>query len=102
MEASVFENGPVNVGPLSAKILERKGSVWLDKAIEISAADCHELIMIMWVHCILLIHWSDKATKKDDEKTKKDLVCSFEKKAAGEAIRMNHRDDKCWVYIPHV
>ena len=64
MEASVFDNGPVNVGPLSAKILERKGSVWIDKAVKISAADCHELIMLMWVHRIVVIHWTDKGKKK--------------------------------------
>ena len=74
MEASVFDNGPIIVGVLSAKILERKGSVWVDKAVKISATNCYELIMIMWIHHILNIYWSDSSIKKTDKKVKTDIV----------------------------
>ena len=80
MEASIFDNGPVSVGILSTKILERKGLVWVDKATEINVTDCHELIMLMWVHHKLHTHWSDSFLRKTDVKVKKDIVCLFEKK----------------------
>lgn len=102
IEATIFDSGCVSVGVLSSKILERKGSVWVDKAIYISAADCHHLGMVMWVHHILKIHWTDSLIKKNDVKLKKDIVCLFEKKEAEAGIRMNHRDDTCWSKIPHI
>ena len=102
MEASIFDSGPVSVGVLSSKLLERKGSVWVDKAIDISATDCHHLVMVMWVHHILKIDWTDSSIKKNDLLQKIYIVCSFEKKEAGAGIRMNHRDDTCWSNIPHI
>lgn len=61
----------------------------------------------MWVNDIISIHWSSASvtkdtTKKDNMKTNKDLYCSFKKKPASAAIMMNHRDDTCWIQIPHV
>ena len=41
MEATIFDNGPVSVGVLSTKILERKGLVWVDKAMDINATVQH-------------------------------------------------------------
>ena len=58
--------------------------------MEISVTDYHELIMLIWIHHILNIHWSDSSIKKTDTKVKKDIVCSFEKKEAGADIQMNH------------
>ena len=71
MEASIFDNEPVSIGGLSTKILERKGLVWVDKATEINSTDCRELIMLMWVHHILHIYWSDSSLRKTDVKVKK-------------------------------
>ena len=102
MEDFVFNNRPVSVGILSSKLLERKGFVWVDKAANISDICCYELITFMWIHLILKIHWSDISVKNNIMNSKKYIVCSFEKKAAGADIRMNHRDDECWTHIPHV
>lgn len=41
MEALVFDNGHISVGPLSEKILERKGCVWIHNVVGIGAADCY-------------------------------------------------------------
>ena len=103
IEASIFDKGPVTVGSLCTKIMERKGSVWVSRSINVSAKDTHELVMLMWVHRIISIHWSDKVIDRGDGKySKKDIVCSFEKKGSDSTIRMNHRDDKCWQGIPYV
>ena len=77
LEASVFGKGPVSAGILSAKVIERKESVCVDRAVDISATDCHLLIMLMWVYCIISINWSDSFLKKSDTKVKNYIVCSF-------------------------
>ena len=69
------------MGALCAKIMEKKGSVWVSRSVDVSAKDSHELVMSMWVHRIISIHLSDNAVNRGDHKyTKKDVVCSFEKK----------------------
>ena len=92
IEASIFDSGPVSVSKLCSKI--RKGSIWVAKLMEITKHHCHELVMLMRVHHIITLHWSNVSAKRgDDNYTKKDIVCSFEKKAADFNIRMNYRDD---------
>lgn len=103
----MFDQGSVTLGTLAMKILSSNGAIWVAKATEVKAADAHVLTIMLWIHQIINIHWnnasvnSDK-TKKYQIKTKKDLHCSFMKKPIGAAIRMNHRDDTCWLHIPHV
>ena len=107
MESDIFDQGSVTLGTLATKILNSKGSIWVAKATEVKAADAHVLTIMMWIHRIINIHWSSASinkdtNKKDNLKTKKDLHCSFRKKPIGAAIRMYHRDDTCWLQIPHV
>ena len=47
MELTIVDNGPVSVGVISTKILERKGLVWVYKAMDINATDCHHLVMLI-------------------------------------------------------
>ena len=78
IEATVFENGPVSVGKLCSKLMDRKGSIWEARSFEITTKDTHELVMLMWVHHIVSIHCSDIASKRGDNKyTRKDIVCLF-------------------------
>ena len=80
IEATIFDKFPVTVGTLITNIMERKGSVWVTKSIDVSSKDAHELLMLMWFHHIITIHWSDQSLKRGDGKyTKRDIVCSFEK-----------------------
>ena len=73
------------------------------RSSDVSSKDGHELVMLMWVHQIIKIHRSDQSLKRGDGKnTKRDIVCSFEKKSSDSNIRMNHRDDMCWIGIPYV
>ena len=97
----------VPLGSFSSKLLSSKGYIWVNKAAEVKTADAHVLKIMMWVNDIISIHWSSASvtkdtTKKGNIKTKKDLHCSFKKKPAGAAIRMNHRDDTCWIQTPNV
>jgi len=81
IEASVFNNGPVGIGKLCSKIMDRKGSIWLARSVDVTTKDAHELVILMWVHRIIRISLSDISSKRDDNKyTKKDIVCLFEKK----------------------
>ena len=51
------------------------------RSVDVSAKDTHELVMLMWVHRIISIHLNDNAINRGDGKyTKRDIVCSFEKK----------------------
>ena len=107
MESDIFDQGSVILGTLATKILASKGPIWVTKATEVKAADAHVLTIMMWIHRIINIHWSSASVngntnKKDQIKSKKDLHCSFRKKPIGAAIRMYHRDDTCWLQIPHV
>ena len=103
VEASVFDSGPVSIGKLCTKLMERKGSIWVARSVDVKTKDAHELVMSMWVHRIISITLSEASSKRDDTNyTKKDIVCSFEKKPADAILRMNHRDDACWKGIPHV
>ena len=96
----------MTLGTFSSK-LSNKGSSWVDKNKEVKAANAHVLTIMVWMNDIISIHWSSAsvakdATKKGSTKTKKDFHCSFKKKPAGIAIRMNDRDDACWVQTPHM
>jgi len=64
IEASIFNKGPVTVSTLCTKIMKRKGSVWVIKSSDVSSKDGHELVMLMWVHHIIKIHWSDQSLKR--------------------------------------
>ena len=58
MEASVFDNGPVSVGILSSRIIERKGSVWVDRAHRKPEKNIFESLYIdfhLYVHYIIYI-----------------------------------------------
>ena len=107
IESDIFDEGSVTLGTFSTKILSYKGSIWANKAKEVKAVDTHVLTIMMWVNNIICIHWSSASVSKDTTtndsiRTKKDLHCSFKKRPAGATIRMNHRDDACWLQIPHV
>ena len=102
LEADVFDKGSVTLGTFSSKLLTKKGSIWVDKAVDIKASDSHEITILLWLNNIINIHWSGGDSSSEKQKTKKHLHCSFKKKPAYAAIRMNHRDDSCWVTIPHV
>ena len=60
IEASIFDNGPVTVGRLYAKLVDKKGSIWVAKGSSITTKHCHELVMMMWVNRIISIHWENK------------------------------------------
>ena len=68
--------------------MERTGSIWVARSVDVTTKDNHELVMLIWVHCIITIHWSDSSTKRGYNKyTKKYTVCSFGKKADDSIIR---------------
>ena len=102
MDADVLLNGPVTPGKSSSRLVERKGSTWVSSGANINTGDAHKSIMLLWVNHIIFFHWSDLSMKSDKTKTKKPIVCSFGKNPAGAKIRINHRDDRCWVAIPHI
>lgn len=72
-----------------------KGLIWATKSAEITTKYCHKLVMFMWVHHIISIHWSNASVKKGGSLNKEDIVYSYEKKSADSNNRMNHRDDSC-------
>ena len=89
MESEVFMNGSVSLAKLSSKLLERKGTVWVAKSTDIKAPDSHELVMLLWVHEIICVHWDDNTQKNNTPaKTKKHslLVCK-------ETSWVQHKDD---------
>ena len=101
LEADVFDESSVTLGVFAVKLTSKKSAIWVAKAMDVKPVDAHALTILLWVHKIIAIHWStSSAAKNDGTRTKKDLHCSFKKKPVGSAVRMNHRDDQCWVGIP--
>ena len=102
LEADMFDSGSLTLGGFAAKLMTKKGSIWVAKSIDVKAIDAHELTITLWIHDIITIHWNKASITKGSTLTKKDVHCSFKKKPIGSNIRMNHRDDTCWIGIPHV
>ena len=101
LEADVFDQGSVTLGTFATKLITKKNAIWVGKSMDVKPVDAHVLTILLWVHNIITIHWSTASTTKDmSQRTKKDVHCSFKKKPAGSAMRMNHRDDQCWIGIP--
>ena len=101
LEADVFDEGSVTLGVFATKITTKKNAIWIAKAMDVKPVDAHTLTILIWVHNIITIHWSTASANKEmSTRTKKDLHCSFKKKPVGSAVRMNHRDDQCWIGIP--
>ena len=102
MEADIFSNGPVNQGKLSSRLIQMKTSTWIFAGFNINTCDKHSLIMLLWVSHIICFHWINLSINSGKIKTKKCIVCSFEKTPVGTEIRTNHCDDTCWITIPHI
>ena len=72
----------------------------VDRCANIKTSNTHALVILLWVHFIIGVYWSDGHLKNTNiEPSKKDMRCSFEKKPVNAAIWMNHRDDACWAEI---
>ena len=81
IEAYVFDSGLVCVDELCSKIIDRKGSIWVARSMEIIEKHCHELVMFMWIHHIIALSWSNVSVRRGDYTyIQKDIVCSFEKR----------------------
>ena len=102
LEAEVFADGSVTLGKLRLKLLERKGSVWVAKYTDIKTIDAHELVVLLWVHHTITVHNEKGGSADGKTKTRTNIHCCFEKKPTGSSIRMNHRDEACWLHIPYV
>ena len=102
LEAEVFADGSVTLGKLCVKLLERKGSVWVAKCTDIKTIDAHELVVLLWVHHIITVFDEKGGSTDGKTKLKSNIHCCFEKKPTGSSIRMNHRDESCWLHIPYV
>ena len=86
IEASIFDSGPVTIGIFCAKLVGKKGSIWVAKGKSITTKHCHKLVIMMWVTRIISIHWKNNEVDKGQKSNKKDIVCSFEKKCAESTI----------------
>lgn len=102
LEANIFDNGSITLGMFSSKLLIQKGSIWVDKVVDIKVSDAHEITIMMWLNNIFNIHWSGSDISSAKAKTKQNLNCSFQERTADAAIRMNHNDGSCWITIPYV
>ena len=56
LEADVFDTGSVTLGSFAAKLMAKKGSIWVAKSIEIKAIDAHELTITLWINDMIGIH----------------------------------------------
>ena len=63
MESEVFMDGSVLLGKLSSKLLDRKSTVWVAKSTAMKSPDSHELVLLVWVHDIICVHWDDNTQK---------------------------------------
>ena len=84
------------------QVIREKGSVWVAKCADIKTIDAHELVVLLWVHHIITVHTEKSASADGKTKPRTSIHCCFEKKPTGSSIRMNHRDEACWLHIPYV
>lgn len=66
LEADVFDEGSVTLGVFAVKLIAKKCTIWVAKAMDVKPVDAHELTILLWVHNIITIHWSRVAANKDD------------------------------------
>lgn len=78
--ADVFDKGYVTLGAFASKLMTKKGSIWVDEAMDIKASDAHEVTILLWLNNILSIHWNGDDNSTNNKRTKKHLHCSFKKK----------------------
>ena len=79
LEADVFDAGSFTLGSFAAKVMAKKGSIWVAKSIEVKAIDAHEITITLWIHDIIAVHWNTASITKCDTLTKKYVHCSFKK-----------------------
>ena len=60
----------VTLGMFAAKLMARKGSIWVAKSKDVNAVDVHELTILLWIHVIIAIYWSTASVNKGGTKAK--------------------------------
>ena len=83
IKVSIFDGSLVSIGGLCSKIVYRKGSIWVVRGLNITTEDCHQLIMLLWFHRIITIHWINALVKRGGDRYTKIYCIFFRKESSG-------------------
>ena len=70
----MFDMSSVTLGVFAAKLMARKGFIWVTKSKKVNVIDAYELTILLWIYDIIAIHWSVTSVNKAGTKTKKIFI----------------------------